>query len=61
VVHFGGVPACARATQVGGGLPQGVQVVGAMHDDDRVLEVCALLEAELGSILGQMPEAYRVG
>ena len=60
VINFLGLPSCALPTHVAGGIPQGVQVVGAMHDDVRVLNVAEALERELGSVLGQMPEPYGV-
>ncbi|MEM8578542.1 MAG: amidase [Pseudomonadota bacterium] len=60
VINFLGLPSCALPTHVAGGIPQGVQVVGAMHDDVRVLNVAEALERELGSILGDLPEPYGV-
>ncbi|MEO0391132.1 MAG: amidase [Pseudomonadota bacterium] len=60
VVNFLGLPACALPTHVAGGVPQGVQVVGPMHDDMRVLEVAAMLETQLGSILDQIPAQFRM-
>ncbi|MEO0938296.1 MAG: amidase [Pseudomonadota bacterium] len=60
VVNFLGLPSCALPTHVADGLPQGVQIVGPMHGDDGVLDVAEALEASLGSVLGQMPEAFRI-
>ncbi len=54
VVNLLGLPACALPTHIANGIPQGVQVVGAMHDDDRVLDVAGILEAELGTIVQQL-------
>lgn len=60
VVNLLGLPALALPTHVAGGLPLGVQIIGPMHDDDAVLAAGAVLEAELGSVLGQMPEKFRL-
>ena len=60
VVNLLGLPALALPTHVADGLPVGVQVIGPMHDDDAVLAAGALLEAELGSILHEMPAEFRL-
>ena len=60
VINLLGLPALSLPTHVEAGVPSGVQLVGPMHDDDKVLAVGALLEAELGRILDQMPEPYRL-
>lgn len=60
VVNLLGLPSLALPTHVADGLPMGVQIVGPMHDDDKVLATGILLEAHLGRILGEMPAPYRL-
>jgi len=60
LVNLLGLPAVALPTHVENGLPLGVQIIGAMHDDDFVLDVAESLEAEIGTVLAQMPEPFRL-
>ena len=60
MINLLGLPALSLPTHVADGAPVGVQLVGPMHDDDKVLAAGALLEAELGSLLDQMPEPFRL-
>ncbi|MCZ4354543.1 amidase [Roseovarius aestuarii] len=60
VVNLIGLPALALPTHVADGVPSGVQLVGPMHDDDRVLSIGAMLERELGTVLGDIPQAFRL-
>ncbi len=60
VVNLLGLPALSLPTHASDGKPLGVQLVGPMHDDDKVLATGALLESELGTILDQMPEPFRL-
>lgn len=60
VLNLLGLPGLSLPTHVQDGVPLGVQLVGPMHDEDAVLAAGALLEEELGSVLGQMPERYRI-
>jgi aspartyl-tRNA(Asn)/glutamyl-tRNA(Gln) amidotransferase subunit A len=39
-----GVPACSAPAGLVRGLPVGLQIVGARHDDARVLQMAALFE-----------------
>lgn len=60
LVNLLGLPAVALPTHVENGLPLGVQIIGPMHDDDFVLDVAEALEGEIGTVLAQMPEPYRL-
>ena len=60
VVNLLGLPSLALPTHVASGLPIGVQIVGPMHDDDAILEMGLQLERELGRVLDQMPERFRL-
>ena len=60
VINLLSLPALALPTHVDKGRPVGVQLVGPMHDDDALLSIGALLEAELGTLLDQMPEPFRL-
>lgn len=55
VVNLLGLPAVALPTNVVDGLPLGVQLVAPMHDDAFALAVAGRLEAEIGTVLGEMP------
>ena len=50
IVNLIGLPGVALPTHLAGGVPTGVQLVGAMHDDAHLLDLAALLEAQLGSV-----------
>lgn len=60
IVNFLGLPSVALPTHVADGLPQGVQIVAPMHDDDALLDIAERIERELGGILGQMPDPFRL-
>ena len=60
VVILLGLPSLALPTHVASGLPIGVQIVGPMHDDDAILDMGLQLERELGRVLDQMPERFRL-
>ena len=50
VVNLIGLPAVAVPTHLADGLPVGVQLVGAMHDDFPLLDLAERLENELGTL-----------
>ncbi|MBU2981700.1 hypothetical protein KO498_07710 [Lentibacter algarum] len=60
LVNLLGLPSVALPTHVQDGLPLGVQLMGPQYDDDFALDVAERLEGELGSVLGQMPEPFRL-
>ncbi len=60
LVNLLGLPSVALPTHVQDGLPLGVQLMAPQFDDDFALDVAERLEGELGSVLGQMPEPYRL-
>lgn len=49
-VNLLGLPAAALPTHVEAGVPLGVQIITAMHDDDLALDVAARLEREVGTV-----------
>ncbi len=50
-----GLPSAAFPTHVENGLPMGVQLFAAMHDDWLALDIAELLERELGTIWQNLP------
>ena len=60
LINLLGLPSVALPTHVQDGLPLGVQLVAAQAEDDFALDVAERLESELGSVLGQMPEPFRL-
>ncbi len=60
LVNLLGFPSVALPTHVQDGLPLGVQLMAPQYDDDFALDVAERLESELGSILSQMPEPFRL-
>ena len=54
-VNLLGLPAVAVPTHLVEGLPVGVQVIAALHDDALALDVAQALEDRLGSLWPQLP------
>jgi len=48
ILNVLGLPAATVPTGMNNGIPMGVQVVGAMRDDDLCMNVAEMIEAELG-------------
>lgn len=58
VINLLGLPALSLPTHVANGAPLGVQLVGPMHDDDKVLATGALIESELGRVIDLVPAPF---
>lgn len=54
LVNILGLPAAAIPTGLADGIPVGVQLIGAMHSDYRVLDIAEKAEAELGRIVTEL-------
>ncbi len=60
VINLVGLPALAMPTHVANGVPQGVQLVGPMHDDDALLDIGEHIERVMGPVLDQIPRPFRL-
>jgi amidase len=55
VVALLGLPSVAIPTHLEDGVPNGVQIVAPMHDDEFALDLAERLEAELGTLWQNLP------